>query len=498
MNSNNLLKTCGMQRFALSSGEGSLPSGYDPIECVISCCSDYTLVTFIALDALRVSNYSRITIDYQPYLPVAGGHMGCTNGFDIQVCTYNGALKWFTASASAPDYLPYKRVELEQVIDDGYGFWYVDGQLGMSRAIDETNYGGSKFVLFAKNDTQTNQMESVESSSLYDSGYTLAGACFGIKAWDKNGDLFMNLVPCVQRRRDDMPGFYDLCGTKSLVSNTPFYYSDDYYLENPYTLLAGEEDDEIYKNMLLYYASEEITPYENNSDSYNIKILYHAYNPTTGMGIMIIGGSTWRLPNNFKNTNVTEIEANPIMVETEKAFQGSTSTHFPILPESVTVIGDYTYSQCSNAVDIPLRNGIESFGTGAFSKCTSLVNITLPSNLQYINMYAFSGCTSLVLSTLPNKVRYIGSYAFQDCKAFTSMTIPASVSTINAYAFKGCDNLATVTFLSKPSVLSQYAFNNCSNLTVINVPWSSGAVSKAPWGATNATVNYNYTPPLEA
>jgi hypothetical protein len=25
------------------------------------------------------------------------------------------------------------------------------------------------------------------------------------------------------------------------------------------------------------------------------------------------------------------------------------------------------------------------------------------------------------------------------------------------------------------------------------VPWAEGAVANAPWGATNATINYNYT-----
>lgn len=37
------------------------------------------------------------------------------------------------------------------------------------------------------------------------------------------------------------------------------------------------------------------------------------------------------------------------------------------------------------------------------------------------------------------------------------------------------------------------AFEGCTNLITINVPWVEGAVANAPWGATNATINYNYT-----
>ena len=37
------------------------------------------------------------------------------------------------------------------------------------------------------------------------------------------------------------------------------------------------------------------------------------------------------------------------------------------------------------------------------------------------------------------------------------------------------------------------AFDGCTNLTDIKVPWAEGAVANAPWGATNATITYNYT-----
>ena len=50
-----------------------------------------------------------------------------------------------------------------------------------------------------------------------------------------------------------------------------------------------------------------------------------------------------------------------------------------------------------------------------------------------------------------------------------------------------------VTFPTGITTIGGYAFANCTNLTTINVPWASGAVSGAPWGATNATINYNYS-----
>ena len=49
-----------------------------------------------------------------------------------------------------------------------------------------------------------------------------------------------------------------------------------------------------------------------------------------------------------------------------------------------------------------------------------------------------------------------------------------------------------LTFQGTPETISKTAFSGCSNLTTINAPWAEGAVANAPWGATNATINYNY------
>jgi len=53
--------------------------------------------------------------------------------------------------------------------------------------------------------------------------------------------------------------------------------------------------------------------------------------------------------------------------------------------------------------------------------------------------------------------------------------------------------MRTLTFNGTPTSIASNAFGNCTNLRTINVPWAEGAVANAPWGATNATINYNYT-----
>ena len=120
------------------------------------------------------------------------------------------------------------------------------------------------------------------------------------------------------------------------------------------------------------------------------------------------------------------------------------------------------------------------------------VNPTLPSDLTSIGSYAFRSCVKLALTSLPASLTSIGDYAFYGCTSLALTSLPASLTSIGRYAFYDCTKLNELTFKGKPSGISGTAFNRCINLLTINVPWAEGEVANAPWGATNATINYNY------
>ena len=104
----------------------------------------------------------------------------------------------------------------------------------------------------------------------------------------------------------------------------------------------------------------------------------------------------------------------------------------------------------------------------------------------------FAGCTNLALTSLPAGVTSIGASAFQGCTNLALTSLPAGLTSIGEYAFGGCTSLTSITFKGTPTTINSAAFNGCTNLTEIKVPWSEGAVANAPWGATNATITYNY------
>ena len=111
---------------------------------------------------------------------------------------------------------------------------------------------------------------------------------------------------------------------------------------------------------------------------------------------------------------------------------------------------------------------------------------------SYLDQWALYANKKLEVAELPNITR-LPDHAFDGQTKLVNITIPDSVTSIGSWAFEGCKSLQSVTIGNGVTSIGYSAFSGCSNLITINVPWSEGAVSGAPWDATNATINYNYT-----
>ena len=123
----------------------------------------------------------------------------------------------------------------------------------------------------------------------------------------------------------------------------------------------------------------------------------------------------------------------------------------------------------------------------------TITDLVLPSGVVNIADNAFYSWTKLNSVTFSDTVESIGAYSFRSLKNITTLVFPAALTTIKGNAFNGCVLLDSVTFKGTPSSIVATAFSGCTVLTTINVPWAEGVVANAPWGATNATINYNYT-----
>ena len=123
------------------------------------------------------------------------------------------------------------------------------------------------------------------------------------------------------------------------------------------------------------------------------------------------------------------------------AFSNCSSLTSIIIPNSVTSIGEKAFQGCSslNNVTVPVddysdfcNNTIIKLINLKINKPVILIgkngkeinDYIVPNNVTSIGEYAFSNCSSLVSTTISNSVTSIGNSAFSNCSSLTSITIP--------------------------------------------------------------------------
>lgn len=209
-----------------------------------------------------------------------------------------------------------------------------------------------------------------------------------------------------------------------------------------YITFIGEDDDESFdkydETLILHFFGKEIPISYNATRGY-----YAVYETLNGITIGVIN-------DNYYDKKITW------------------SVTYSIEKKSILTPSDFYITKKSS---VPFANAI----------------------MPQANQNAFQACLAFNTEKLPNGLTELSSMVFSSCKSLTLANIPADVKTIGSQAFYNCIGLTTLTFQGTPTTIAANAFEGCTNLTTINVPWAEGTVANAPWGATNATINYNYT-----
>lgn len=157
----------------------------------------------------------------------------------------------------------------------------------------------------------------------------------------------------------------------------------------------------------------------------------------------------------------------------------------------------FDYSKITTA-NIP--EGVKSISQNAFSHCASLTELTLPSTLEELDATCFAWCSSLKNVILPEGLTTLKTYVFDAC-AIENIIIPASVNSLFNRSFGDMSSLKTVTFkkcvidgeVKIPDIHEEaFANSGSSEGLVFRLPWSADIETKAPWGAKNCTIIYDY------
>ena len=173
-------------------------------------------------------------------------------------------------------------------------------------------------------------------------------------------------------------------------------------------------------------------------------------------------------------------------------FENCTSLTNITIPESVTIIGKNNtnwswehgaFKGCTSLNNVTINgNNLTLIGDSTFSECTSLTSINIPDSVTNIGEYAFSSCSNLIV-TLPNNIT-VGNNAFSGVKNLTydpnnyssskgwnasGITITDGVTSISSNAFSSCSNLRSITMPSSVTSIEDSAFYNCTYLTSVTI-----------------------------
>jgi len=152
------------------------------------------------------------------------------------------------------------------------------------------------------------------------------------------------------------------------------------------------------------------------------------------------------------------------------------------IPDNVTFLANYAFSDSSNLTSINIPDSVTRIGFGVFQKCSSLTSLRIPANVTTIDSYAFDNCYNLTsievdLSnsvyasedgvvfnkertillyyppgkkggyTVPDGVTKIQGNSFFSVPGLTSIKFPASVTEISGQPFLSCNNIETIIYL---------------------------------------------------
>jgi TPR repeat protein len=119
----------------------------------------------------------------------------------------------------------------------------------------------------------------------------------------------------------------------------------------------------------------------------------------------------------------------------DNAFEDS-SIKSIIIVNSVTAIGESSFSGCENLYEISFPSTITKIGAGAFAGCRNLLDVKLPPHLKCIDVQAFDSCRNLTHVLIPNNIEEIGNMAFMSTN-LSSVSLPQNLKKIGGMAFAG-------------------------------------------------------------
>ena len=165
-------------------------------------------------------------------------------------------------------------------------------------------------------------------------------------------------------------------------------------------------------------------------------------------------------------------------------FSGNYAATILRLSEATSQLQNYTFpDEIENISDIRVAQSL--FKNNVYIRSVNLSSVTR------IGDYAFSGCSNLNSVAFSNKLTVIGSHAFDSCSSLTSVSIPDGVTEIQSFAFDSCTNLTYIYLPASAKTIGAYAFYDCPNSTIYTTAHSASSGWDSYWKGSQP-IFYDY------
>lgn len=138
-----------------------------------------------------------------------------------------------------------------------------------------------------------------------------------------------------------------------------------------------------------------------------------------------------------------------------------------------TVVPAYAFSGMTGVKEIDLsKSSVTAINGHAFYNCTSLTTVKLPDTLTAVGDYSFS---KTPITALPDngKIKTVGDGAFADCQGLEISTVPDSYETIGRFAFMNCKGIKTFTIPATVTSMGRSMLMGCTELTELTLPYAA-------------------------
>ena len=169
------------------------------------------------------------------------------------------------------------------------------------------------------------------------------------------------------------------------------------------------------------------------------------------------------------------------------------------LNEGLTTIGSEAFSH-NNLKTIRLPNSVTSMDVGAFNsnliegENVYIYNKNVDGSIDYTTLNSYGNRRNNNI-TFPSNIKVLGGQSLYFIDNLTELNIPDTIEKLdNQFAYNN-KNLTTVNIGSGIKEIESNAFYGIGNqdTLTININRKENAIAGAPWGATNATINWTGT-----